>query len=132
MQTQDTQRDSSRLLRGALRSNAAFSTMTGAAMIVASQPIAEFIGITQRWIPIVVGVSLLGFAFGLIRNAARDHIDRVEVGVAVAMDLAWVLGSVVLIAIGLLSNSGNVLLFAVGDVVLLFAILQWVGLRRLA
>ncbi len=68
-------------------------------------------------------MSLLGFAFGLIRNAARKDINRVEAGVAVAMDLGWVLGSVVLIAIGLLSNSGNVLLFAVGDVVLLFAIL---------
>lgn len=124
--------DNATLLRRALRGNAAFSTASGLAFVAASGPIAATIGLEQPIVLIAIGLGLLVFAAGLIRNAARANVNRIEARLAVAGDLAWVLGSGVVIALGILTRTGNWAAAIVADVVLLFAILQLVGLRRLA
>ena len=48
-----------------------------------------------------------------------------------ALNIAWVVASLAVIAAGWLSAAGNWAVGLVADVVLIFAILQAVGLRRM-
>ncbi len=118
------------LLRRALLGNACFSTLSGIAFIVASRPLSEFVGLAQPWILIGIGVSLLVFAVGLFQNARRDVVNRAEALVAVVLDVGWVLGTAVVMAAGVLNTAGNWIVAIIADIVLVFAILQAVGLRR--
>ena len=122
---------SEQLLRTALKSNGVFSTVTGMAFIVAAGPIAERIGLDYPWLLMVIGASLLIFAFGLFRNAMAASVDLLEARIAVALDFAWVLGSVVVVALGVLSTTGNWGVAIVADIVLVFAIAQAIGVRRI-
>ncbi len=124
---------SSTLLRRALQGNAAFSAVSGVSFIVAARPLAAFLGSVPPWLMVVTGVSLLFFAAGLVHNSARERVSLMEAKLAVAMDMAWVLGSGLAIlfanALGL-TRPGTWAIVVVADVVLVFAILQGLGLRR--
>jgi hypothetical protein len=50
---------------------------------------------------------------------------------AVLMDLAWVLGSYVLIFVVPFSTEGKWVVGVVAELVLVFAVLQFVGIRRI-
>lgn len=125
------QTDSTRFLRISLRSNAAFSCLSGFVFSLAYIPIASFIGLQIPWIVLVTGLSLILFAIGLYLSSVRETPNLLEAKIAVALDLGWVLASAVIISLGLLSRSGNWMLVAIADIVLVMAVLQFVGLRRL-
>jgi hypothetical protein len=118
------------LLRRALLGNACFSTLSGIAFLVASKPLAEFIGLAQPAVLIPVGLSLLVFAAGLLQNARRDTVNRTEATIAVVLDFAWVVGTGVVVLAGVLNTAGNWTAAIIADVVLVFAVLQALGLRR--
>jgi hypothetical protein len=120
----------SALLRRALIGNGTFSTISGIGFIAAAKPIASFIAIDAWWMVLATGVSLLGFAVGLFMNALRPDVNLVEARIAIALDFLWVIGSGIVIALGILSSGGNWGMAIVADVVLVFAVLQTVGLRR--
>lgn len=132
MTTQTLAQD--RLLRRALKLNAGFSALSGMALIVAFAPLGRLIGVELPWLYVPLGFALLLFALGLLRNARRPEINRTEARLAVFMDVAWVVGSAALLLLpGLpLTGAGRWLIALVADVVALFALLQWLGLRRLA
>ncbi len=74
----------------------------------------------------------------LSRNWCPQRISACTIGTAwvrsvIVADLAWVIGTVVLLAgwHELLSLAGIWMLIAIGAVVLVFGELQWLGLRRL-
>jgi hypothetical protein len=58
-------------------------------------------------------------------------VSRGETLAAVVLNAAWVLGSIAVIELGLLSTLGNVAVGVVALAVLGFALLEIVGLRRL-
>jgi len=126
-----TTNDGSTWLRRSLLANAAFSGLSGLVFLAATQPLAAFLGLSEPWTLTVVAVSLLLFAGGLFLNARRPVVRRAEAWAAVALDFGWVLGSGIVIWTGVLSVPGNWAVAAVADVVLLFAILQVVGLGKL-
>jgi len=78
-----------------------------------------------------IGIALLVYAAGLLLNARREQIKLQEAWLAVIMDAAWVVGSMILIFAGVLTTAGNWLVAIVADIVLLFAVLQFFGIRRL-
>ena len=118
------------LLRRVLQANSAFSVISGVTLVAAAAPLSRFFGVGHAAILIGVGLSLLAFAVGLFRNSRRESVNETEVVTAIAMDAAWVAGSIILIGLGVLSTAGNWAVAVVADVVLLFAILQAIGLRR--
>ena len=120
-----------KLLRNALKGNGVFSTLSGIAFIAAAGPIADRIGLAYPWVLMVIGASLLIFAVGLFRNATATDLNLLEARIAVALDFAWVLGSVVVVALGILSTTGNWGVAIVADIVLVFAIAQAIGVRRI-
>jgi hypothetical protein len=120
------------LLRRALLSNAAFSGVCGALIIVFDDHISNLIMRVeyQLW---PLGVMLAGFAASLVWFATRDTVNPAWVRSVIAADFAWVLGTAVLL-IGwhdLLSAAGIGILTGIGALVLLFGELQWIGMRRL-
>ena len=118
-------------LRRVLQFNAAFSVISGVTLVVAAAPLSRLFGVGQPAILIGVGLALLAFAVGLFQNSRRESVKQNEVVQAIAMDAVWVAGSIILIGLGLLNTAGNWATGIVADIVLLFAILQAIGLRRL-
>ena len=120
-----------RLLRNALIGNAIFSTLSGLTILLAHGWVLRFLDLSPTVDLRVLGIGLLGFAATLIINARRQQVKTSDAWVAVSMDVAWVLASFVLIFIAPLSTGGKWVVAGVADVVLLFAIFQFVGIRRL-
>ena len=118
------------LLRLALRGNATFSTLSGLSFLVASGAIAAFLGDVPAAEVTSVGASLLLFAIALVWLASRSEIPPALVTAVIVADLAWVLGTVVVVFAGVFTRGGAVAAVMVANVVLAFAVLQWVGLRR--
>jgi len=124
--------DPSRLLRLALRANAAFSTVSGLVLAVTAPLLGPWLGIPPLGLA-VVGLGLLPFAWLLFRNAVRTPIHEPEARLAVGADIAWVMGSVALVAfdpLGL-ALAGRVAVIVIALCVADFALLQALGLGRL-
>lgn len=122
--------DPHKLLRWSLGANAIFSCVSGAAFVLLAARIAPFIGVEPPGIVVAVGANLLAFAAGLAYLATRAEVPLQAARVVVALDLAWVAGTGIVVALGLLSDAGNLAALAVGDVVLVLAGLQAWGVRR--
>jgi hypothetical protein len=118
------------LLKKALTGNALFSVFSGVAILRANRWLVKFLGLSDQVSLTILGVSLIVFATILWLNARRPRIRIVDAWVAVIMDGAWVAGSYVLIFLVPFSVVGKWVIGLVAEVVLAFAILQWVGIRR--
>ncbi len=123
-------RPEDRLLRYSLRANAAFSSVCGVASLASAAPLAASLGIPEPALLTGLGVQLLLFA-GLLMLLASRPVIRPSLALAVvAADVLWVVGTVPLVLSGALSTAGNWTALAIADVVALFAVLQYVGIRR--
>ena len=124
----------SSLLRNTLFSNSAFSFLSGVAFLLFSGAIANFLGVSASWIVLALGVGLIVYSIELYLAARADPVNTSIAKFAVYADLVWVLGSAVLIFANLIpfSTAGKWAIAIVADIVLVFAILQYIGLRRLA
>lgn len=122
-----------RLLRTTLTANAAFSGLAGLLTAAFSGVLAEPLGI-PRALLVVVGLALVPYAVMLRRLATDGELPVSRARAVIGADLAWVVASVAVLAISpaSLTTLGHwvvgVVALGVGD----FAVLQWVGLRRLA
>ncbi len=81
------------LLRLALGGNAAFSTLSAVIFLVASQPIASFLGLLPGKQVIILGIQLGVFAAWLAWLSTRPAIPRWQVWLIIALDALWVAGS---------------------------------------
>ena len=122
----------SNLLRYALRGNALFSAASGIVALVAAQSLAAFIGIQESLVFVVLGVVLLLFAIDLIWIASRKTIDRRVTWAVIVLDVAWVAGSAIILLFDLvpLTVAGSWTIALLAEAVAVFAVLQYVGLRR--
>ena len=114
-------------LRNSLLGNVAFSTLSGLVFTLAAANVASFIAALVR----SIGVGLLGFAGYVAFVATRPEIDLRSAGAIIAGDLAWVVATIPVVMMGLLSFEGVVAALLVADVVLMFAALQYWGVRRI-
>jgi uncharacterized membrane protein (UPF0136 family) len=123
--------DPSNFLRKALRGNGIFSLVTGVVMFAADGLVAALLGAYDH-LDIIhfVGANLLVFAALLFFVASREAIPSNLVVAIIIADALWVLLSAIALATGMASGQGFWAVGLVSDVVLLFAILQGVGLRR--
>jgi hypothetical protein len=79
---------------------------------------------------IALGISLLAFAVTLVVFARKKPIKLLDAWIAVFLDLAWVIGSYPLLFVVPFSTSGKWIVGIVAEVVMLFALVQWLGIRR--
>ena len=122
-----------RLLRMALRGNGIFSTVSGALLVVASRPLAEFLGVSSAAALLSLGVILLLYAVDLFWMTSRENLSLPFAWFAIIMDVLWVIGSIVLLVadpLGL-TVAGKWAIGLIAEAVALFAIVQWLGVRRI-
>lgn len=124
----------SSLLRNTLVGNSVFSFLSGVASLLFSKAIANFLGLSASWIILVLGVGLILYGTEIYLAARREPIHTGVARFAVYADLAWVVGSAVLLFANLVpfTTAGKWAIAIIADVVLVFALLQYIGLRRLA
>ena len=118
-------------LRRSLQLDGVASGATGLLLLAAAGPFAALAGLPGPGLARAVGGGLVIYAAALLWNAGRTTVSRGQVLAAVVLNVLWVLGSAVLIVDGPLTALGNLAVAAVAAAVLLFAVLQTVGLRRL-
>ena len=119
------------LLRKALMGNALFSILSGLTILIGQRWVSRILGLTNSANLWVLGVGLIVFAVILTIKARRQNVKTTDAWIAVWMDLAWVVGSGVLIFIVPFSMAGKWIVLIVAEIVLVFALLQFLGIRRI-
>lgn len=119
------------LLRLVLRLDAVVTAGNGLAYVAAAGPLADLLGLPAPFLR-VAGAFLLVFAVLVWATGSRPAPSGAAVRVVIAVNVAWVLGSLVLVALGLGSPStaGTVWVVLQAAVVGAFAEGQILGLRR--
>ena len=133
MTTISPTQDRSRLLRNALLGNSIFSLLSGLDFVLFSGPVAAFLGLSSPAVILVLGVILIAYAYVIFTQARAQALNRSFARFVIISDVLWVIGSAVLIFTGLvdLTTPGKWAIAIIADIVLLFAILQYIGLRRI-
>jgi hypothetical protein len=124
-------RDGGRLLRLALRLDAAASGALGLLALAAASPLTGLLGPTAGMLR-GTGAFLVAYALALVLIAARPVIPRPAAWAVVIGNSLWVLGSVGALIAGrdTFTTLGTVVVLAQAVAVAVFADLQWLGLRR--
>jgi hypothetical protein len=123
--------DRASFLRRSLQLDGIASGLCGVLLVAAASPISAVIGLAEPGIAQVVGALLVVYAAALLWNGARATVSRAEALAAVVLNAGWVIGSALVILAGPLTLVGNFAVAAVAAAVLLFAVLEVVGLTRL-
>ncbi len=121
----------SRLLRNAFRINAVFSGLSGLVALFGAGFLVSLTGIELPWLFRGLGIMLLGFAANLLWYASRP--TKVwEAWSIVVSDIAWVLGSAVILFSDWvpLTTEGWWLVAVIADIVAVFAAIQIVALWK--
>jgi hypothetical protein len=115
----------------ALRLDAVVTAGNGVAYLAAAGPLSDLLGLDAAFLR-GIGAFLLAFAAVVWRVGARESPRAAAVRAVVAVNLAWVAGSLVLAAAGLgsPSSAGTVWTVLQAAVVGAFAELQVLALRR--
>ena len=123
--------DRTRFLRRSLQLDGIASGLCGVLLVAAASPISALMGLADPSIARVVGALLMVYAAALLWNGERATVSRAEAVAAVVLNAGWVIGSAVVILAGPLTLIGNLAVAAVAAAVLLFGVLEVVGLTRL-
>lgn len=118
------------LLRSTLVINGISTVLCGLVLLAAPGTLAELLGLSAPTLLAVVGGGLVLYAAGLFWTARRHPIPDAAAWTAIVLDLGWVIGSVAIIEVGILTRIGAGLVALVAAVVLAFAVLQFVGVRK--
>lgn len=119
-------------LRTALKTNAAFSLLSGLALTFASGPIAAYMGFDRPVIFLVVGIFLLIFAADVWYVATRPKIDSRWAQAIFWGDVLWVVGTAVILITGIagFNTAGRWLFLIVADIVAALAFWQGWGIWK--
>ena len=119
------------LLKKALAGNAVFSGLSGLTILFGNRWLVRILGLPEKVSLAILGISLLVYAGLLWRNARGPKIKITDAWVAVVMDALWVVGSYALILVIPFSVTGKWVVALVAELVLAFAIWQWLGIRKI-
>lgn len=118
------------LLRSTLVINGVSTALCGLALLLAPAPLAELLGVSPPALLAALGAGLVLYAAGLFWTARRRPIPGPAAWAAIVLDFGWVVGSVAVVELGVLTSIGVGLVALVAAVVLIFAVLQLVGVRQ--
>jgi hypothetical protein len=118
-------------LRQALLADAVTTTLCGSLMLLGAHPLAGMLGLPEILLRIG-GAALLPFAALVAYLSLRPTIPRVAVWAVILVNVLWVAESVLLLVSGWVrpNAAGYVFVLAQAAVVLMYAELQYMGLRR--
>jgi len=119
------------LLKNTLAANATFSTISGILLAIFPDKFAEHFGLENALIFRIIGVILLFFAGFVFSQVKKYDIKLVKF--IISQDILWVVGSALLLLLQPfgISETGNYMIGGVAVIILLFAIGQIQGLKKL-
>ncbi len=120
-----------RLLRFALTCNALFSLTTGLVISFADRLIVHLLGLPDGNRLLSLGIGLICFAVFLLFSARRQVVSVAQAKIIVLLDILWVVGSFALLFVAPFSAGGKWLVGIVAEFVLVFAVAQWLGIRKI-
>ena len=120
-------------LKNVLIVNGVSSGATGIGLVAFAQLAANLFDVPQSSVFIGTGIFLLVFAAIVLFEAFRDSIRMRQVQIIIALDVLWVIASVlvVLLMLSKISVIGNLLIMAVALWVATMALLQAKGLKQI-
>ena len=120
------------MLHTVLRFNAAFSGIFGLLFLIFPGMFAEMLGISSPIALMVTGVLLFLWEVTVFSMVREADLNPTMVWVVIAGDLVWVLGSIGLLLGGWLplTAAGKWFVAIIADIVLVFAVVQFIGVRR--
>jgi hypothetical protein len=126
-----TDNGSSLFLRRVLLLDCVISGVTGLAMLAGSDLIGRLIGAPPAFVQ-YAGGSLLPFAAFVFYLSQRDLVSRGAIWTVIALNVAWVAGSVLLLFIDAIAPTafGTAFIVLQAIAVASFAEMQYVGLRK--
>jgi hypothetical protein len=121
------------ILHKAIRGNAVFCDLSGLVMLVFAKPLSGFLGLNNPTILVGIGITLFVWALMLFWGSIQVEVPRWLAWLAIEGDLGWVIGTIIVILLPSLNftTAGKWTMAIVADIVLVFAIWQFVGLRRM-
>lgn len=119
-------------LQKALTANAIFSTLCAFILLIFTTWISDLFEIENQWSFLIIAFGLLIFVATIIIEIKQQREKAVYT--IIIQDLLWVIGSIILLIIQPfgISEMGNIIIAVVAFVVLVFAILQYRGVKELA
>ncbi len=119
-------------LRLALASNATFSLCCALLLLFRPELVGQWLGIAAPLVLQAIGVGLVIFATDLVHQITRQRIATWRALLTSALDLSWVVGSIMLVAFfpSLLSHTGKWLVAGVADVVFMCCLWQLWAIAR--
>ena len=123
----------SSFLQRVLKVDGTFSAVSGGLFVAGAGPLVAFLGLNATWPLMVIGIGLLLYGADLWYFATREQFNPAWVKVSIALDVAWIVGSWLILLAGWpeLTTAGKWAVAIVADVVMVMAILKYVGLRKL-
>lgn len=121
------------LLRSALLGNSIFCFLSGLDFALFSGPVAKFLGLSSPTVIFVLGIILAGYALVVFSQSRMQPLNFSFAQLVIIADVLWVIGSALLIFTNLVAftTTGKWTIAIIADIVLIFAITQFVGLRRI-
>jgi len=132
---------SDRLLRRTLWGNAVFSVISGAVLVAFATPFAllateapvSVMGLDLALVFELLGLGVVAFGAICAWAASRETLPRSWAQVIFAADIAWVVGSALLLMLpAAWTTAGIAGIAVVALIVADLAVLEYLGLRRLA
>lgn len=118
------------MLKLTLKINWIFSAASGLCLILFESAFRDTFNIQYTFSQ--TGISLLIFALILFIAERKTKISKALIYIIIAMDISWVLFSIVILFSGInMSSFGYWIVAMVAFIVLVFALFQWLGLRRI-
>jgi hypothetical protein len=118
-------------LRQALLADAVTTALCGSLMLLGANPLSGMLGLPEALLR-VGGAALLPFAVLVAYLSLRPNLSRLAVWGIVLVNVLWAADSILLLLSGGVTPNaaGYVFVLAQAAVVLLYAELQFIGLRR--
>ena len=121
-------------IRNVLRADGVFCGLVGISALVGAAPLAALMGIPAPVALVVLGIVCIIYAAILFAFAARERISRWVAITPFVLNILWVVDSIILLSLGLLplTTVGFWIVVALADIAAVFAIAQFIGIRRMS
>lgn len=119
--------------RRASQGDGLFCAASGAISAIGAESISNFSGIIPASLLMVLGLGLVVYGLGVFYLASSRPLDRWLPQIMLIGNIAWIIGSVVLLVVDPfpMTTAGRWMVLIIADVVGLFAIWEYIGLRRM-
>ncbi len=117
----------------AVEADGAFCVLAGLVFLLGANGVSQFMGAQSSAVIGIIGLGTLLYGIGLLYDVFKGKVNTRLLQVAIRLDVVWIVASVVLLvaAPAALNTEGRWTVLILADVVAMFGIWKYTGLRRL-